>query len=99
MDFPITLGALLTVPGIAVLSVIVIFWLNQYVPEDKKLYTNLVALGVCEVLAFLATFILYHWRPSPEALFLTFLIGLFGTSLECYGYEAIKNKIDFGTVK
>lgn len=99
MDFPITLGALLTVPGIAILSAVVIFWLNNYIPEDKKFYTNIIALLVCEALAFLACFIIYRWRPGAEALFVTFLIGLFGTSLECYGYEAIKNKVDFGKPK
>jgi len=96
IDFPVTLKTLLTVPGIAVLAAVVIWWLNSYVPEDKKLYTNLIALGICEALAFIAAFILYWPRPSAEVLFVTFLVGLFGTSLECYGYETIKNKIDFG---
>lgn len=96
MDFPVTLATLLTVPGIAVLSAVVILWLNHYVPESKKLYTNLIALVVCEALAFIAAFILYWPRPSAEVLFVTFLIGLFGTSLECYGYELIKNQIEFG---
>lgn len=96
MDFPVTLEVLLTVPGIAVLSAVLILWLNAYIPESKKLYTNLIALALCEALAFLACFIVHHWQPTPEALCVTFLVGLFGTSLECYGYEAIKNKIAFG---
>lgn len=96
MEFPIALDVLLTVPGIAILSAVVILWLNNYIPEDKKFYTNIIALGICEALAFLACFIVYHWKPTPEALFVTFLIGLFGTSLECFGYEVLKNKVDFG---
>lgn len=99
MDFPVTLKTLLTVPGLAILAAVVILWLNQYVPKDKKFYTNIIALCVCEVLAFIAAFILYDGRPSAEVAFVTFLIGLFGTSLQCYGYEGIKNFVDFGKPK
>jgi len=95
VDFPIDITALLTVPGMAVLATIVILWLNQYVPKDAKVYTNILALVVCEVAALLGCFILYG-RPTPEQLYMTFFIALFGASLECFGYETIKNLRKFG---
>ena len=84
MDFPVTLKTLLTVPGVAVLSAVVILWLNAYVPGSKKIYSNLIALAICQALVFVGAFILYWPHPSAEVLFVTFLIGLFGTSLECF---------------
>jgi len=95
MDFPLDIRAVLTIPGMAVLATIVILWLNQYVPKDQKFYTNIIALVICEVFAIVGTFILYG-RPTAAQLYMTFLVGLFGTSLECFGYEAIKNLRAFG---
>ena len=96
MDFPVTLSTLLTVPGIAIFTAIVLLWLNKYIPEDKKLFTNLIALVASEALVLLTTFIVWQWHPSPEVLLVAFLIAFFGTSAECYGYEVVKNAIGFG---
>ena len=95
MEFPVTLKAILTVPGMAVLATIVILWLNQYVPKDAKVYTNILALVVCEVAALVGCFILYG-RPTAEQVYMTFFIALFGASLQCFGYEGVKNLRDFG---
>jgi len=96
LEFPITLARVLTIPGLAIIATVFILWLNKYMPERYKFFVNLLALVLCEIIAFVACFIVAQWHPTAESLFLTFLLGLFATTLQCFGYEMVKNLYRFG---
>jgi len=90
IEFPITVRGFLTVLGLAVFSTLLVsLWFKQYLKDWR--FTNLLALAISLALSFLAQFIISRWRPSAEALFAAFLIGFFGTTLGCWGYEAVFN--------
>ena len=89
IDFPLTLNAVLTVAGMAIISCLLAQWLKQYLADWR--FTNLLVLGLNLVVALLAQAIRSGWRPSSEECFLAVLLGLFGASLATFGYETILN--------
>ena len=91
IDFPVTMVQVLTVPGVAVITALIIEWLKQWITERRVL--NLAALAIAVPLALVGQFIASLWRPGPIEVYMTALIAFFGASLACFGYETIKNVI------
>ena len=91
IDWPITPGAFLSVFGVAFFSSLLLLWVKQWVKE-ARIY-NVIGLGVSEGLAFLVQFALAQGRPDAIQLISAALIGFFGTTLACWGYETITNLV------
>lgn len=89
IEFPVTVGAILTVGGVAMFAALVGQWLKSYLAEWR--YTTLLVLGLALIAAIIAQCIATDWRPSSEALFVAVLIGFFGATLAVYGYETVVN--------
>lgn len=89
VEYPVTLDALLTVAGIAVLGGLATQWLKLYVKNE--LQVNALCLALCLAFAEVAQAIQAAWRPSAEQILLALLVGFFGASLATFGYETIKN--------
>ena len=89
IDWPITAAGFLSVFGVAFVSGLIVQWLKAWVKEGR-IY-NLITLAIAETLAMLTQFVLTKWRPSGELLISAALMGFFGASLACYGYETIQN--------
>lgn len=89
IEFPITVSAMLTVAGAAIFAGIVALWLKEHLPDWR--WTNLAVLGLAEIAALVAQLIASSGRPTAEAIYSAFLIGLFGASLATWGYEGISN--------
>lgn len=91
IDWPITAAGFLSVFGVAFISSLFLLWLKQWITE-ARIY-NVVSLVLAEALAFLAQLVLTGWQPSGEALFGAGLIGFFGATTACWGYETIFNLV------
>lgn len=89
IPFPVSLAEVLTVPGVAILTALILEWLKQWITQKRVL--NLVSLGVALPLAVLGEFIARAWHPGAEAVYMVVLVTLFGASLACFGYETVKN--------
>jgi hypothetical protein len=89
IEFPIDVGALLTIAGAAVFASVVGQWLKSYLSEWR--YTNLLVLALAEIAAVTAQFIAAAWHPSAQAVYAAVLIGLFGATLATFGYETVAN--------
>lgn len=89
IEFPIDIGALLTVVGSAAFASVVGQWLKSYLSEWR--YTNLLVLALAEIAAVTAQFIAADWHPSAAAIYAAVLIGLFGATLATFGYETVVN--------
>ena len=91
MEYPITPEQMMTVAAIGAFGAVVVQWLKQYVPEGAGHWVNLIALGICEVVAFAAMAITEGLRA--DTAFTAVMLGLFGATLATYGYEVLKNII------
>jgi len=91
VEYPITPDQMMTVAAIGAFGAVVVQWLKQYVPETAGHWVNLIALAVCEVVAFAATWIAEGM--NAETAFTAAMLGLFGATLATYGYEVLKNVI------
>ncbi len=89
MDFPITVADFLTIAGTSLFAALVTQWLKEWILEKRVL--NLVALGLAMVAAMFAQLVIMAWRPNGEQVFAALLIGFFGGSLACFGYETVVN--------
>jgi len=91
IEFPITLGALATVVGIAFLGAILGLWFKRFLPDWR--WTPLFVLALCLLAALAARIVAAGWPPSAEGLLVALLVGFFGASLAVFGYEAIANAL------
>jgi hypothetical protein len=91
IEFAVTPQALLTVVGIAVVAVLVTQWLKHFLPDWR--WTPLLVLGVCAVLAGVATWIELVHSETGSKFFTAGLLALVGASLAVFGYEAIVNAL------
>ena len=89
IEFPVTVGAILTVGGAAIFAALVAQWLKSYLADWR--YTTLLVLAIALVVAVMAQCIATGWRPNSEAIFVAVLIGFFGATLAVYGYETVLN--------
>ena len=89
MDYPITLEAFLTVPGVGLATALVMQILKRELPDWR--WTNIVSGGVGILLAVLAQLLLTDFAPSGQAVFETVMVGLFGAATATYGYEVVQN--------
>jgi hypothetical protein len=89
IEFPLTPQAILTVVGIAVIAALVAQWAKHYLPDWR--YTPLLVLGICAVLAALATWIELVHSEVGQRFYTAGLLALVGASLAVFGYETIVN--------
>lgn len=89
IEFPIDVGALLTIAGAAVFASVVGQWLKSYLSEWR--YTNLLVLALAEIAAVTAQCIAMDWVPTGAGIYSAVLIGLFGATLATFGYETVAN--------
>ena len=89
IDFPITVSAFLTIAGTAIFAGLTLEWLKRYNGEWR--FNQLIALALAIGAALTAQCIAAQWRPGGAALFEAVLMGFFGASLACWGYESIAN--------
>ena len=97
IDFPITVGAFLTIAGSALFAGLVAQWLKAYLPDWR--YTNVLVLVLAVAAAEVAQCIASAWQPTGASLFEAFLLGFFGASLATWGFETIANllgKLGYG---
>jgi hypothetical protein len=87
---PVDLEAAVTsLVGLGTLAFIIGMWAKSAL-EDWR-WTPWVVLGVVIVIAEIGVFILNEGFPSGEQILWTFILALFATGLETWGYEAISN--------
>ena len=94
IEFPVTIGALVTVLGAAMLAAILAkIWFEHYLPD--WLWTPLVVGVVCIVTAMGAqTIIIWAegWPAAPvlvSALLGALFVGFFGATIGVFGYETV----------
>jgi hypothetical protein len=93
--FPINSNVLFSLVGSVVFATVVLQWLKQYIAA--ALWINLIDLGINLTVMFVVAGFLIE-GPVGERLLAGGLLGLFGASLSCYGYEAIKNALKLAGV-
>ena len=91
LQFPLDLVAVLSLPGACVIAAIVGLWARDALRDWR--WTPWVVLVTTMTLVMLARFVASAWQPTGEEVFMSALLGLFGVSLETFGYEAIINAL------
>jgi hypothetical protein len=90
--FPVSSKLLFSLVGSAVLATVVLQYLKQYI--TAALWINLIDL-VINLAVFLSVAYFLVEGDLGERMLAGGLIGLFGAALACYGYEVIKNALEF----
>ncbi len=93
--FPVTSKLLFSLVGSVVFAAVVLQWLKQYLAHS--LWVNLADLGINMVILVGVGWLLIE-GPLTERLLVGAVLGLFGASLACFGFELISNALKFAGV-
>lgn len=90
-EIPIDVYAFAQVAGVAVFVGVVLQWAKKLLGDWR--WTNLLGLVLGEVASVVAGIIIFGGKPSADVIFSSLMIGFFGASVACFGYEGLLNII------